>query len=158
MSCLRLETLITNDVDSPNATWVKQEVAIWSTVEINVGIICACLPSIRTLVVMALGRIRSPGSAKRRSRHLGSDDQYRKSRHFGTISRSIAEPVEGGRSRHHPEDGIRMERTCHVEFERVSDPHSDEAHLVEAGDPRWLSSSSDDSIDKEKKRNRDLEL
>lgn len=158
MSILRLESLVTHDASSLNATWVKQEVAIWSTVEVNVGIICACLPSIRTLVVMACGRIPFVGSSNRSSKYVPHEDEYRKSRHFGTISRSIAEPVEGGRFRAHPHEGIRMERTCHVEFERVSDPHSDEAHLVEAGDPRWIASSSNDSIDKEKERNKEFRV
>lgn len=158
MSCLRLESLVAHDRNDPNATWVKQEVAIWSTVEINVGIICACLPSIRTLIVLVTGRIPCVGSSNRGSKHMGPDDNYRKSRHFGTITQSIAEPVEGGTNKIHPQEGIRMETTCHVEFERVSDPHSDEAHLVEAADPRWISSASDDSIDKEKERSKEFRL
>lgn len=149
MSSLRLESLITNDYDSPNTTYVKQELANWSTVEVNVGIICACLPSIRTLLVMLLSRNGRPSRASRVS---GFED-YSKSRHFGTVSRSMAEPMEGGMMpRKPPNAGIRMERTCAVEFETISDAASDEVRLVRMGDLDMFQRSSYNSLDREKER------
>ncbi|KAL6866391.1 hypothetical protein ACO1O0_002499 [Amphichorda felina] len=146
MSAMRLHSLIVNDVDSPNATWFKRDLAVWSTVEVNVGIICACLPSMRSLWVIAFSGSRR--SSKRASR--GSDfGPFRKSstRHFGTVSRSMAEPFEDGMPRRPPEVGIRMERTCAVEYETLSDTASDEARLVRIADP-GVFHSSNSSIEK----------
>ncbi|KAI6780692.1 uncharacterized protein J7T54_001196 [Emericellopsis cladophorae] len=170
MACIRLESLISNDVHSPNATWVKQEVAIWSTIEVNVGIICACLPSLRTLVVLLFGRIPLLSSSFQRAQRPrpvqdGDDEKrikggFRKSKAFGTISRSIAEPVEGGRSRSRAanERGIRMETEVAVEFETMS-AEDDEARLMKRDAELGLAlshsalshdSSSSNSLDKHK--------
>lgn len=163
MSCLRLESLVSHDSNDPNATWAKQEVAIWSTVEVNVGIICACLPSIRTLVVLAFSRLPYVGSANRSSKHLSYDDNYRKSKHFGTISRSIAEPIEGGRTRRFPADGIRMETTYQVSHEYRSADDNDDLSRTSDDTRMWdptrnrprdmNHSSSEESITREKDRN-----
>ncbi|GKT51467.1 satratoxin biosynthesis SC1 cluster protein 4 [Colletotrichum spaethianum] len=48
--------------NSQNITWDYTEAALWSTIELHVGIICACLPSLRALF-MALG-VRVLGSTK----------------------------------------------------------------------------------------------
>jgi hypothetical protein len=155
MSSLRLESLVTHDVHSPNATWVKREVAIWSTVEINVGIICACLPSIRTLLVFAFGRVPLIGSTPNPGAVAQSSDfwDYRNTKAFGTISRSIAEPADRGvMPARPPNAGIRMERTCAVEFETVSETGSDETKLVPLGNLNFLRSSSSQSLDREKER------
>ncbi len=39
---------------SQNITWDYVDTAYWSTIEVHIGIICACLPSLRTLFI-ALG-------------------------------------------------------------------------------------------------------
>lgn len=51
VSILRLRSLLKFGSDSTNPTWEFFDIGIWSTVEINVGIICACLPSLRLLLV-----------------------------------------------------------------------------------------------------------
>ncbi|KND89041.1 hypothetical protein TOPH_06339 [Tolypocladium ophioglossoides CBS 100239] len=51
VSILRLRSLVKFGSDTPNPTWDFFDVGIWSTVEINVGIICVCLPSLRLLLV-----------------------------------------------------------------------------------------------------------
>jgi hypothetical protein len=48
--------------NSENITWDYSEAAWWSTVELHVGIICACLPSLRALFI-SLG-VRILGSSK----------------------------------------------------------------------------------------------
>ncbi|EFQ33760.1 CFEM domain-containing protein [Colletotrichum graminicola] len=53
VSVIRLRSLILF-ANSQNITWDYTEAAWWSTVEIDVGIICACLPSLRSLFI-ALG-------------------------------------------------------------------------------------------------------
>lgn len=46
------------DLNSSDATFNFPEVVIWSIVEINCGLICACLPSLRPAVkLLGLGRI-----------------------------------------------------------------------------------------------------
>ncbi|OLN81844.1 hypothetical protein CCHL11_06972 [Colletotrichum chlorophyti] len=50
VSILRLQTLVAF-ATSHNPTWDQFAVAAWSTVEINVGIMCACMPSMRVILV-----------------------------------------------------------------------------------------------------------
>ncbi|KAF2622047.1 hypothetical protein BU25DRAFT_452307 [Macroventuria anomochaeta] len=50
VSCLRLQSLVTFAASS-NPTWDQVEVVNWSNIEVNVGIICACLPTIRVILV-----------------------------------------------------------------------------------------------------------
>ncbi|KZL77851.1 CFEM domain-containing protein [Colletotrichum tofieldiae] len=59
VSVVRLRSLIAF-ANSQNITWDYTEAAWWSTVELDVGIICACLPSLRSLF-MTLG-VRMLGS------------------------------------------------------------------------------------------------
>ena len=50
VSVVRLIIFIGLDLTSPDVTYNLSEVAIWSGVEINVSLICACLPSLRPAV------------------------------------------------------------------------------------------------------------
>ncbi|KAK1590383.1 CFEM domain-containing protein [Colletotrichum navitas] len=61
VSVIRLRSLILF-ANSQNITWDYTDAAWWSTVEIHVGIICACLPSLRALFI-ALG-VKKLGSTK----------------------------------------------------------------------------------------------
>ncbi|KAF2226021.1 CFEM domain-containing protein [Elsinoe ampelina] len=56
VSVIRLQTLV-EFAKSANATWEFTAVSIWSTIEITVGIICACLPTVRLLVVKLWPRL-----------------------------------------------------------------------------------------------------
>lgn len=51
VSILRLKSLVAFRSGTPNPTWDFLEVGVWSHVEINVGVICVCLPSLRLLLV-----------------------------------------------------------------------------------------------------------
>ncbi|KAJ0163189.1 hypothetical protein CTA2_3374 [Colletotrichum tanaceti] len=66
VSILRLQSLV-QFAKSQNPTWDQFDVALWSTVEINVGIICACMPSIRVILVgffpRLLGTTRRGGTS-----------------------------------------------------------------------------------------------
>ncbi|UNI23777.1 hypothetical protein JDV02_009577 [Purpureocillium takamizusanense] len=53
VSILRLRSLLAFRSDSMNPTWEFFEVGLWSAVEICIGIVCACLPSLRLLLVHA---------------------------------------------------------------------------------------------------------
>jgi hypothetical protein len=50
VSILRLQSLV-SFAKSANPTWDNYAVAAWSTVEINVGLFCACMPSMRLLLM-----------------------------------------------------------------------------------------------------------
>ncbi|RMZ12218.1 hypothetical protein D0864_00759 [Hortaea werneckii] len=58
VSIVRLSILLGLDLNSSDATFNFSEVVIWSMVEINCGLICACLPSLRPAVrLLGLGRL-----------------------------------------------------------------------------------------------------
>ena len=50
VSALRLHSLVLFAASS-NPTWDQTEVIRWSNIEINIGIICACLPTLRVILV-----------------------------------------------------------------------------------------------------------
>ncbi|RDW80331.1 hypothetical protein BP5796_05029 [Coleophoma crateriformis] len=50
VSILRLQSLVALS-NSQNPTWDYIPIGYWSTIEINVGIICSCMPSFRLLLV-----------------------------------------------------------------------------------------------------------
>lgn len=56
LSILRLQSLV-HFANSVNPTWDQWDVTLWSIVEINVGIICACMPTFRTLLAHVLPRV-----------------------------------------------------------------------------------------------------
>ncbi|RMZ04537.1 hypothetical protein D0860_06340 [Hortaea werneckii] len=58
VSIVRLSIMLGLDLNSSDATFNFSEVVIWSMVEINCGLICACLPSLRPAVrLLGLGRL-----------------------------------------------------------------------------------------------------
>uniref|UniRef100_A0A8H7MZF4 CFEM domain-containing protein n=1 Tax=Bionectria ochroleuca TaxID=29856 RepID=A0A8H7MZF4_BIOOC len=128
ISIIRLENLIVHGWESPNATYEKVDVAVWSTIEINVGIICACMPSLRSLIVRTFPRLHiwpsEPGTRQDfTERNLG----------FGTTSRSMAEK--------HPDmplptrpGAIALHMTYAVEFGARDSESMDEQRLMQMRD------------------------
>ena len=57
VSAIRLYSLYNVAVRSTDTTWGNVGAAIWSSIEVNVGIICACLPTMKALVSRALPRL-----------------------------------------------------------------------------------------------------
>lgn len=58
ISIVRLQSLIEfGDTDNP--TWNNLKVSLWSTIEINVGIITCCMPTIRLIILRAFPRLSS---------------------------------------------------------------------------------------------------
>lgn len=64
VSILRLQSLVLF-VDSANPSWEFVGVSDWSVIEINVGIICACMPSLRLILVRIFPAL---GGSSNRSR------------------------------------------------------------------------------------------
>jgi hypothetical protein len=54
---------------SDNPTWDQADVIHWSNIEINVGIICACMPSLRVIFVRMFPKIL--GTTKDNTREYG---------------------------------------------------------------------------------------
>lgn len=50
VSVVRLINLMAVNLASPDFTWKMKEVLLWSVVEVNVGLICACLPSLKPAI------------------------------------------------------------------------------------------------------------
>ncbi|CAG5163778.1 uncharacterized protein ALTATR162_LOCUS6540 [Alternaria atra] len=70
VSILRLRSLIAFGGTS-NVTWEQTNVVLWSVYEINVGIICACMPALRLILIRAFPMVISTiqGSTQRSSRN-----------------------------------------------------------------------------------------
>jgi hypothetical protein len=56
VSALRLQSLI-NFGNSLNPTWDQADVIHWSNIEINVAIICSCMPALRVILVRMFPKI-----------------------------------------------------------------------------------------------------
>lgn len=56
MSILRLQSLVAF-ANSANPTWDQVGISLWSTIEINVGVICACMPTIRLILIRLVPRL-----------------------------------------------------------------------------------------------------
>lgn len=59
VSVLRLRSLV-HFAASSNPTWDQADVVYWSTIEINVGILCASLPALRVILVKIFPAIMGP--------------------------------------------------------------------------------------------------
>lgn len=77
VSILRLQSLV-DFANSTNPTWDNWIVAWWSTIEVNVGMICTCLPTVRLILVRAAPRIFSTNMSHNKSdpTHNGTHDRY----------------------------------------------------------------------------------
>lgn len=62
ISVVRLQAL-TTWADSSNPTWNNLSVSQWSTIEINVGIICASMPTLRLLLLRVFPRLSGNSQA-----------------------------------------------------------------------------------------------
>ncbi|KAJ5918281.1 hypothetical protein N7454_010656 [Penicillium verhagenii] len=87
VSILRLNSLI-NFASTTNLTWDYVSIGYWSTIECDVGVICACLPAIRSLL-----RRVSPG--------LFGDTENVKSYDVSSHSRGRGSRLEGPIYVHH---------------------------------------------------------
>ncbi|OAA57322.1 Extracellular membrane protein, CFEM domain protein [Cordyceps fumosorosea ARSEF 2679] len=95
VSILRLRSLVKFRANSQNPMWEFFDVSLWSDIEINIGMICICMPSLRLLLVRLFPKLR--GTTQRyyaKYSHSGnkSAPDNREHRGFGTVSTSRAEP------------------------------------------------------------------
>ncbi|KAH7068527.1 hypothetical protein FB567DRAFT_573960 [Paraphoma chrysanthemicola] len=83
VSALRLQSLV-HFATSRNPTWDSTDIIYWSNIEQNVGIVCACMPAIRVMLVQMFPRIL--GSRRGTTRQYGSGYDSRKTRMGGDAS------------------------------------------------------------------------
>ncbi|KAH7233790.1 uncharacterized protein BKA55DRAFT_695308 [Fusarium redolens] len=142
ISILRLRSLIKFALNIPNPTRDFVDVTIWSGIEMNVGIICACLPFLRFLLARLFPRILGP-SQKYYSGQAGRDEAELsniRSRVLGSHAQRVTY-VETSSQRRNEAGGITIQRTYAVES-----GDNDEIHLVSARDLDQTSLRSDISL------------
>ncbi|KAL7942695.1 putative PTH11-typeG-protein-coupled receptor [Trichoderma barbatum] len=129
VSIVRLQFLV-HLGSSSNPTYDQIDVSIWSTVEINIGIICTCLPSIRLFLIRIFPNLG--GSSHKKSGYQNYPDSYGKSENQNSRAKTLVEAVKSqSRPEHH---GIELKTMYEV---RYSD--EDETRLVkmhEEGAPK----------------------
>ncbi|KAF5702622.1 integral membrane protein PTH11 [Fusarium globosum] len=130
VSIIRLQFLV--DLGSShNPTYDQTDISIWSTVEINVGIICASMPALRVILVRLFPSLG--GSSYDSSKYNNYGEHYGRKSHIMSRSRARVElPSHTGDSIHTPEHGgIELQRTFHVQYSE-----NDEQSLVNGEIPR----------------------
>jgi hypothetical protein len=80
ISAIRLYSLV-HFANTQNITWNYVEAGTWSLIEIDVSIVCGCMPAHRLLIAKAWPKIKSTlnsekGASTPPSRHLGNTDSY----------------------------------------------------------------------------------
>ncbi|KAF1932823.1 uncharacterized protein M421DRAFT_416433 [Didymella exigua CBS 183.55] len=130
VSILRLQSLV-QFAQTSNASWEFYNVSVWSTIEICVGIMCACLPTLRLLLVK-LFPILGGSSARSRNnyynygsgnelKNVGGASQNKRSLHNDTAISSPRSGVFG------QGDGITVKTSYTVQHSKSD---TDEASLV----------------------------
>ncbi|CAJ2499722.1 Uu.00g025750.m01.CDS01 [Anthostomella pinea] len=124
VSVVRLRSLILF-ASTQNPTWDYNEAAWWSTIELHVGIICACLPSLRSLFVNLGLRIlgSSNGQSKATGYATGTMSRGGGSRLAGHLANEKQAPAQSTPKRGDESDFIPLvdvpETKIHREFTTV---------------------------------------
>jgi hypothetical protein len=121
ISAVRLQFLI-NVSHTTNPTWDQSDVVKWSDLEITVGVICACLPSIRLILARSMPKLF--GSTHDRTQRSQYADNHAK------ISRNTIVGSESSSRRGNENKGIHCTTT--FELDR-HDKDEDEIELVHIG-------------------------
>ncbi|KAH7327466.1 CFEM domain-containing protein [Rhexocercosporidium sp. MPI-PUGE-AT-0058] len=131
VSIIRLQSLI-SFAKSNNPTWDNLPVSVWSTVEISIGMICTCMPTLRLLLVRLFPKIMGSTQLSR------TGNNYYNSTHGHTANGgniSVVRPT--GRSADETDtetnDGaIRYQQSYTVHHDDQWD--QDESKLIEMSD------------------------
>jgi len=76
------------DLNDPDATWAFTNAMIWTTIEVSIGVICACLPVLRPLISALLPtkfRQKMFGSSARITNDTNSRSRWPTSEHFSRL-------------------------------------------------------------------------
>lgn len=115
VSILRLQALVTFGL-SQNPTYDQSDIAIWSMVEIHVGLICTSMPALRIFLVHVFPVLAGSLDSSRKPHTYGGRYQNHVLRELPSRGESISRQASGR---------IELQRT----FE-VRDLETDEARLV----------------------------
>jgi hypothetical protein len=86
ISAVRLQFLV-NVSHTVNPTWDQSDIVKWSDLEIAVGILCACLPSIRLILARSMPTLfGSTHERSQRSRHTDNDNKRSRNTFVGSES------------------------------------------------------------------------
>jgi hypothetical protein len=87
ISIVRLQFLV-NVAHTVNPTWDQSDVVKWSDLEIAVGIVCACLPSIRLLLARSMPILFSSTHEKTQRNQYGNSNKRASRTTFGVAENS----------------------------------------------------------------------
>ncbi|KAH7122921.1 hypothetical protein EDB81DRAFT_223173 [Dactylonectria macrodidyma] len=135
VSILRLQAVVKFG-DSQNATWDYVGISKWSTVEISVGIICACMPSLRLLLVRLFPSILA--TSQRYYANYGTNTNGQPKSHSRPQGAGVTSQVEASSHQRANSRGITCSRTYAVEY-----GETDETRLVHMKDLDRASARSD---------------
>lgn len=136
VSILRLKSLIAFSYSAENPTWDFFDVGIWSDIEINVSMICACLPSFRLLLVRLFPRLKE------------TTQQYYISRRTDDATRNTGRSRQGGGSQIGRDGNTTAEDGNKIWYQKsftVKYLETDELQLVTMRDHDRASSKSEAS-------------
>ncbi|KAH8688533.1 hypothetical protein BGZ61DRAFT_353966 [Ilyonectria robusta] len=136
VSILRLHSLVKFGAQSTNPTWEYLDAALWSTIEIHVGIICNCLPSFRLFILQLFPALQSSSERYHASYDRGPPRTKTGNRQFAAIRGSNAETAFSRNDSHG--DGFKDSALGHAE--------TDEIQLVRIRDHDNKSARSDHSF------------
>jgi hypothetical protein len=121
---MRLQSLV-YFAKTSNPTWVNLSISRWSTIEINVGIICACMPNLRLLLVLIFPKLLGT-TQQSNDRYYATHSQ---SHRGGNIS--ATRPAKSGPSSQQEGSaaGIKYSQTYTVQW-----GEHDETKLIQMGD------------------------
>ncbi|KAK0739922.1 major facilitator superfamily domain-containing protein [Apiosordaria backusii] len=82
---------------SPSFSWNASLSLMWSAVEVNVGITCACVPTLKPLIVRILpAMLYDPNATRRSSTFTGDEHSRSKNNNTNNGAREAADEVDGG--------------------------------------------------------------
>ncbi|KAF7543099.1 hypothetical protein G7Z17_g11017 [Cylindrodendrum hubeiense] len=128
VSMVRLQFLVELGA-SHNPTYDQVNISVWSTVEINIGIICASMPSLRILLVRLFPVLGGSSYAQSRYNNNYGEDYGRRSKIVNRSHALVELPSRGSSPTRPQHGGIEMKRTYNVQYSE-----GDETRLVHPGD------------------------
>ena len=115
ISIVRLQSLIEfGDTDNP--TWNNLKVSLWSTIEINVGIITCCMPTIRLIILRAFPRLSSTYRSTQAYYAKNGLSQQSKSKRSRNRTNDFSSQEQPSNSAQRPSGGIEYSRGYTVQF------------------------------------------
>lgn len=115
ISVVRLQSLIEfGDTDNP--TWNNLKVSLWSTIEINVGIITCCMPTIRLIVLRFFPRLSSTYRSTQAYYAKNGLSQQSRSKRSRNRTNDFSSQEQPSNSAQRPNGGIEYSRGFTVQY------------------------------------------